>query len=227
MVKQDLIDQSPVRIFDAAAGGALKAGQLGLITAKKGLGKTSVLVQFGIDALLYDKHLVHVSFDQHSSNVIAWYDSILSEICKKKNISDYTELTDSIIRDRTILNFNQESFTLPKVVNTIKSLKEGGIKVSAVIVDGLALHSVTAGDLKAVADFARQEGIFVWFSDTNESASLAETVPEELAGFFATVAHIAARKEGVYLTVLKADGKELDSASVRLDAKTLLMAKEK
>ena len=71
MVKQDLIDHSPVRFFDKAANGGLKAGKLGLVTAKKGLGKTSVLVQFGIDALLSDKHLVHVSYDQHSSNVIS------------------------------------------------------------------------------------------------------------------------------------------------------------
>lgn len=84
MVKQDLINLSPVRFFDDIADGGLKAGQLGLITAKKGLGKTSVLVQLGIDALIQDKQLVHVSFDQHSSNVISWYNSILAEIGKKK-----------------------------------------------------------------------------------------------------------------------------------------------
>ena len=93
MVKQDLIDHSPVRFFDKMADGGLKAGEMGLITSKKGLGKTSVLVQFGIDAMLHDKQLVHVSFDQHSSNVISWYESILAEIAKKKNQSSYkTEL---------------------------------------------------------------------------------------------------------------------------------------
>ena len=126
MVKQDLINLSPVRFFDDIADGGLKAGQLGLITAKKGLGKTSVLVQLGIDALIQDKQLVHVSFDQHSSNVISWYNSILAEIGKKKNLGDTSELNDSIVRERTILNFNQETFSMLKVVNTIKALKEGG-----------------------------------------------------------------------------------------------------
>ena len=59
MDKKDLIAHSPVRYFDAT-NAALKAGEMGLITAKKGLGKTSVLVQFGIDSLLNDKALVHV-----------------------------------------------------------------------------------------------------------------------------------------------------------------------
>lgn len=53
MDKKDLIAHSPVRYFDATNVG-LKDGEMGLITAKKGLGKTSILVQFGIDSLLND-----------------------------------------------------------------------------------------------------------------------------------------------------------------------------
>ena len=82
MEKEDLFTHSPVRYFDKATSAGLKDGQLGLITSKKGLGKTSILVQFGLDNLLNNKALVHVSFDQKSSNVISWYSSILSEIAK-------------------------------------------------------------------------------------------------------------------------------------------------
>ena len=49
MAKQELFERSPIRAFDEATNGGLKAGELGLVTAKKGLGKTSVLVQFGMD----------------------------------------------------------------------------------------------------------------------------------------------------------------------------------
>lgn len=226
MVKHDLIDKCPVRFFDEAASGGLKTGQLGLITAKKGLGKTSILVQFGLDSLFLDKRLVHVSFDQHSSNVIAWYDSILAEICKKKNIESYDEFADSIIRDRTILNFNQEAFTLPKVVNTIKSLKEGGINVSALVIDGVNLKNVPAEDIKVVADFAKSEKMVVWFSDTNDCAELATTVAADKEPYFATVAHIVQGKEGLYISVLKADGKPVNNSTVKLDTKTLLMCQK-
>ena len=60
MVKQDLINHSPVRLFEKISDGGLKSGQMGLITAKKGLGKTSVLVQFGLDALIQDKRLTSI-----------------------------------------------------------------------------------------------------------------------------------------------------------------------
>ncbi len=223
MVKQDLIDHSPVRFFDKAANGGLKAGKLGLVTAKKGLGKTSVLVQFGIDALLSDKHLVHVSYDQHSSNVISWYDSILAEIGKKKNLGDMAELNETIVRGRTILNFNQETFSLPKVVNTLKALKEGGINVSALIIDGADVAKLSAGDVKTVADFVSAEQMTAWFSATNESAKLSDTLSADLQPFFDTVAHLEPVQGGVALNVLKTGGKEVSGASIKLDSKTLLM----
>lgn len=223
MVKQDLINTSPVRFFEAVSSGGLKSGQMGIITAKKGLGKTSVLVQFGIDALLHDRHLVHVSFDQKSSNVIAWYESVLAEMGKKKNIEDMNELSESIIRDRTILNFNQETFTLPKVVNTLKALKEGGIKVESLVIDGEDMDSVSVQDVEAVAEFSKAEGIEVWFSGTNENAELSKTVRAELLPLFEIVAHLASDGKNVRLSVLKCDGKDFSSADVKLDAKTMLM----
>ena len=225
MQKQDLVNLSPVRLFDDAANGGLKAGEMGLVTAKKGLGKTSVLVQFGLDSILNDKQLVHVSFDQHSSNVISWYDSILNEIGKKKSISDIAEIASEIVKDRTILNFNQETFTLPKVVSTLKALKDAGIKVSALVVDGADLDKVGADDMKCVADFAKKEKICVWFSSTNESDVLADSCKSDILPMFSTVCHIASDGTALAMNILKCDGKDY-SGKVKLDTKTLLMCKQ-
>ena len=225
MVKQDLINFSPVRLFDGISDGGLKSGQLGLITAKKGLGKTSVLVQFGIDALIQDKPLVHVSFDQHSSNVITWYDNVLSEIGKKKNLGDTAALNESIVSNRIILNFNQENFSLPKVVNTIKALKEGGSNISAIVIDGADLSKISADDIKAVADYVKSEKIIAWFSDTNESAKLKETLDAGKLKYFAAVAHLASNGSNVELSVLKANDKEVENATLKIDAKTMLITK--
>ncbi|MCR5288546.1 MAG: hypothetical protein K6E51_00985 [Treponema sp.] len=226
MDKQDLFNHSPVRIFDSATNSSLKQGEIGLITSKKGLGKTSVLVQFGMDALLAGKQLVHVSFDQHSSNVITWYESIFNEIAKKRNISNASELKDQIVRDRTILNFNQETFTLPKVINTLKALKEGGIKVAALVIDGLDFAKVTADDVKAVSEFVKAEGITAWLSATNESDQLKDNVPAELQDYFAVVAHLGPKSDGVYISILKSTAADASSATIKLDSKTLLMTQK-
>lgn len=225
MVKQDLINHSPVRLFEKISDGGLKSGQMGLITAKKGLGKTSVLVQFGLDALIQDKPLVHVSFDQHSSNVITWYENVLSEIGKKKNFGDTTELNESIVSNRIILNFNQENFTLPKVVRTIKALKEGGTNISAIVVDGADFSKISKEDIASVADYVKSEKIVAWFSDTNEAAKLSETVSKDFLPYFSTVGHLASSGNSVELTVLKSDDKEIEPISLKIDSKTMLMSK--
>ncbi len=218
MDKKDLIAHSPVRYFDATNAG-LKDGELGLITAKKGLGKTSILVQFGIDSLLNDKALVHVSFDQQSSNVIAWYSSVLAEIAKKKSFN-LDDVNEEIVRNRTILNFNQETFTLPKVVNTLKALKDGGIQIGSVVVDGLDMGKTSAADIKCFADFVKSAKMTAWFSYTNEAADLKGTLEADKLENFTTVAHLAAEGKALSLAILKnGEGK------VNLDAKTLLMSK--
>ncbi len=224
MVKQDLFDKSPVRLFDEVTDGGLKAGEIGLVTAKKGLGKTSVLVQFGMDTLLQDKQLAHVTFDLHSSNVISWYDGIFAEIAKKKNGA--ADLKDDIVAKRTILNFSLDNFTLAKVVNTLKALKAGGIEVAGVVMDGVDYAKVSEEDVKAVADYAKAENVKVWFSASAEGEKLSDSVPAALEDYFAIVAHLEQKASDVELAVLKLRDKKNIDTSLKLDTKTLLISKK-
>lgn len=216
--KKELLASSPVRFFEPT-GAALDEGEIGLLTAKKGLGKTSILVQFGIDTLLKDKAIVHVSFNQKSENVITWYSSVLAEICKSHKV-DVDELSDELFRNRTILNFNQDTFTLPKVVNTLKALKDNGIKLETIIVDDLDLLKTEVSDLNCFCDFIREEKMTAWFSYNSEASDLNQILPSEKMAKFNSVAHLLPETESVSLSILKkGEGK------VKLNSKTLLMTK--
>lgn len=218
MDKTELLASSPVRFFEPT-GASLATGEIGLVTAKKGLGKTSILVQFGIDTLLKDKAIVHVSFDQKSSNVITWYSSVLAEICKSHKV-DADALSEEISRNRTILNFNQETFTLPKVVNTLKALKESGIDLNTIIVDDLDLSKVDNDDLKCFLDFIKNGKMTAWFSYNSEKAELKDILPSDKMDKFATVARLLPEPDNVSLSILKkGEGK------VKLNSRTLLMTK--
>lgn len=216
--KKELLASSPVRFFEPT-GAALDEGEIGLLTAKKGLGKTSILVQFGIDTLLKDKAIVHVSFNQKSENVITWYSSVLAEICKSHKV-DVDELSDELFRNRTILNFNQDTFTLPKVVNTLKALKDNGIKLETIIVDDLDLLKTEVSDLNCFCDFIKEEKMTAWFSYNSEASDLKEILTSEKMAKFNSVAHLLPETESVSLSILKkGEGK------VKLNSKTLLMTK--
>ena len=221
MAKLELYNKSPIRAFDNVANGGLKAGEMGLVTSKKGVGKTAVLVQFGIDTLLNGKQLVHVSFDQVSSNVIEWYDTIVQEIVKNK-ISD--EDKEVIMRNRTILNFNQDNFNLEKVVNTLNALKAGGIGVAGVVIDGVDFGKVKESDIQAVASYAKATKTKVWISATAESTKLADQAPKALLPYFSFVVHLEPSKSnGTSLKILKAGKLENVESTLRLDSKNSLI----
>lgn len=224
MVKQDLYNKSPVRLFDAATEGGLKEGGLGLVTSKKGLGKTSVLVQFGMDTLLKDEQLVHVTFDLHSSNVISWYDGIFAEIAKK-SAGNSAELKTDVVSKRTILNFSLDNFSVTKVVNTLKALSAAGIAVKGVVMDGIDFTKVSEGDVKAVADYAQSEKVTVWTSATSEGAKLADVVPANLEKYFDVVINLAQTDSNVAVDVLKLGDKKDVESGLKLDSKTLLISK--
>ena len=224
MVKQDLYNKSPVRLFDAATEGGLKEGGLGLVTSKKGLGKTSVLVQFGMDTLLKDEQLVHVTFDLHSSNVISWYDGIFAEIAKK-SAGNSAELKTDVVSKRTILNFSLDNFSVTKVVNTLKALSAAGIAVKGVVMDGIDFTKVSEDDVKAVADYAQSEKVTVWTSATSEGAKLADVVPANLEKYFDVVINLAQTGSNVAVDVLKLGDKKDVESGLKLDSKTLIISK--
>lgn len=224
MVKQDLYNKSPVRLFDAATEGGLKEGGLGLVTSKKGLGKTSVLVQFGMDTLLKDEQLVHVTFDLHSSNVISWYDGIFAEIAKK-SAGNSAELKTDVVSKRTILNFSLDNFSVTKVVNTLKALSAAGIAVKGVVMDGIDFTKVSEDDVKAVVDYAQSEKVTVWTSATSEGAKLADVVPANLEKYFDVVINLAQTGSNVAVDVLKLGDKKDVESGLKLDSKTLLISK--
>lgn len=223
MAKQELFERSPIRAFDEATNGGLKAGEMGLITSKKGLGKTAVLVQFGMDTLLNGKQLVHVSFDQHSSNVITWYDGIFSEISKKKSIN--ADAKEQIVRNRIILNFNQDNVSLEKVVNTLNALKAGGIGVAGVVIDDVDFSKVKESDLQSVSSFAKAAKVRVWLSSTAAGDSLEDQAPKALLPYFNAVVHLESKNSVTQLRVLKIGKKgEAVDATLKLDSKTLLIS---
>ncbi|MCI7577144.1 MAG: hypothetical protein MST12_02695 [Spirochaetia bacterium] len=224
MAKQELYERSPIRAFDAAANGGLKAGEIGLITAKKGLGKTPVLVQFGMDTLLNGKQLVHVSFDQHSNeSVKSTYDNIYNEIAKKKTIANAADVKEQISRNRTILNFNQDNFSLEKVVNTLNALKAGGIAVAGVVIDDVDFSKVKEADIQAVLSYAKATKTKIWISSPCDSDVLEDQAPKAVLSYFSGVVHLAAKGKETAVQILKMGKNTSIDSNLKVDTKTWLI----
>ncbi|WP_428769552.1 hypothetical protein V1L52_10800 [Treponema sp. HNW] len=226
MIKQDLIDRSPVRFFDQATNGGLKAGEMGILTSKKGLGKTAVLVQIGLDMLLQDKKVVHVSFNQHTNSIITWYKDIFWEMSKKKNLANAEEIKNELLGNRIILNFNQSTVSAGQIVSTLKALIAGGIPTACLIIDGLNFSTVQASDIITLKNYAAEAGFVIWATCNCEDEDPCTVMNAETAAQINTIVHMEQKGDAIDMTVLKMHGAEVKGINLRLDPKTLLMVEK-
>ncbi len=227
MVKQDLIEKSAVRNFEKSLGGGIKAGEIGVIASKKGLGKTSILVQLGIDKLLQGSSVVHVSFNQQADHVITWYEDIFNELAKKKNLEKPAEVKNDLVRKRIVLNFNQDAVKTEQVIKTIKALADGGAKPEAVIIDGFTFEKAETDSFKAIKKFAQELNLVVWYSANLESAE--KGLPSALAPFaddLDIVLFLDPKADCISIKVLKEHQRSDYSTDLKLDVKTLLIAEK-
>ncbi len=225
MVKQDLIERSPVRNFEKTLGGGVKAGEIGVIVSKKGLGKTSILVQLGIDQLLQGNHVVHVSFNQQAAHVMTWYEDIFTELAKKKNLDRAADVKEEVVSKRIVLNFNQDTVRTAQVIKTIKALAEGGAKTEAVIIDGFDFTKALPESMKLMKEFAKESGLSIWYSANAETAD--KGLPTDLVPFsneLDVVLYLESKPDSIQIKVLKEHAKSDYTTELKLDVKTLLIA---
>ncbi|MDR2467906.1 MAG: hypothetical protein LBD22_02980 [Spirochaetaceae bacterium] len=228
MVKDELIQRSPVRAFEKSIKGGLKAGELGLVCSPPGLGKTSVLVQIALDKLLQGKKIIHISFTKHSDYVLVWYEDIFNEFIKKKSVGNERELKEDLDRNRILLKFNQEGVTSDVIRNSLKAMiVEGGFKADAIIIDGFDFSIANRDRFATLKEFAQELGLCVWYSCSVQNDYDKNRVPNAVKAFedcIDVVIVLEPKGDHVGFYVTKNHGTyENSTEHLRLDPKTLLM----
>jgi hypothetical protein len=235
MVKQELITRSPVRIFEKSIHGGLKAGEIGVIASPSGIGKTSVLVQIALDKLLQAQKVIHVSFTQHTDYVLAWYEDIFNEFTKKKNLEHPEDVKNELIKNRVLMNFNQDGLSGEQILKSLRALiVDGGFKAEFLIIDGFDFSRAGPERFAAIKTFARELGLSVWYSCTvkgPEPLYDKRNIPlviQDSADIFDAVIVLDPKPDHIKLTVSKdGDTYNPEHIALRLDPKTLLILEEK
>ncbi|MDR3167100.1 MAG: hypothetical protein LBT93_04075 [Treponema sp.] len=245
MVKQELIQRSPVRIFEKSIHGGLKPGEIGIIAAPSGLGKTSVLVQIALDKLLQTKKVIHVSFTQHTDYVLAWYEDIFNEFISKKNLENAREVKNELIKNRVLMNFNQDGISGDQILRSLKAMiVDGGFAAEALIVDGFHFSPGDRERIAKVKQFAGDLNLSVWYSCTvSGGAGFHGTKPQGVENFYDkrdiplvvkdytelldVVIVLEPKPDHIELTVSKdRDIYNPEHMALRLDPKTLLILEQ-
>jgi KaiC/GvpD/RAD55 family RecA-like ATPase len=228
VIKDELIQRSPVRAFEKAISGGLSAGELGIICSPPGMGKTSVLVQIALDKLLQGKKIIHISFTKHTDYVLVWYENIFNEFIKKKNVGNERELKEELDRNRILLKFNQEGVTSDVIRSSLKAMiVDGGFKADAIIIDGFDFSIASQERISTFKEFIRELGISVWYSCSVQNDYDKNRVPNVIKEFencVDVVIVLEPKPDHVGFYVTKNRTKYVNvTEPLRLDPKTLLM----
>jgi hypothetical protein len=231
LVKDELVQRSPVRIFEKSIHGGLKAGEIGIIASQSGIGKTSVLVQIALDKLLQARKVIHVSFTQHTDYVLAWYEDIFNEFVNRKNLENAAEVKNDVVKNRVLMNFNQDAMSAEQILRSLRAMiVEGGFKAEAIIIDGIDFSRIDRERLTMVKNFAGELSLEIWYSCTVKGDGPQydkQNIPylvRDYPDLIDVIIVLEPKPDHIELSVSKdRDSRDTKAMAMRLDPKTLLI----
>tara|TARA_Y100000592_G_scaffold10630_1_gene15043 strand:- start:850 stop:2202 length:1353 start_codon:yes stop_codon:yes gene_type:complete len=125
-------------VIDELTQGGLGGGELGVIVAPAGVGKTWVLAAIGANAMKRGKHIVHYSLELNESYVGLRYDSIFTGIANqnlKYHKEDVQSEMDKLKGDLVIKYFPTKTASVNTLSAHLKRIINFGTQVDMVVVD--------------------------------------------------------------------------------------------
>jgi hypothetical protein len=169
MYRKEVNEQSPLRILEQSIHGGLGKGNLGVIMARAGVGKTASLVQIGLDDLMRERSVLHVALDQTVDHVQCWYDALFDDLAERTGLEDRESVRAAVAKNRMIASFADHQLWPERLEKTVEMFRAHlDFRPSAILVDGfdLTAHSVAEnaamiGAFKAYAKLIEAE---LWMS---------------------------------------------------------------
>ncbi len=227
---KDFMKVSPLKILEKSSGKALGRGNLGVLMARAGVGKTACLIHVAFDRLFREGRLVHVCLEDTPEKVRSYYSVIFSDLVEALKMANGDEIRMLVEKNRMILAYLNRSFEIERLRKNLKNLaEEVDFVPDTLIVDGLDFETADRKVFEDFREIASQYNVEIWFSalshrhmtDVNEGG-----IPypcHELEDLFDLIAVLEPTSSGIVLRLLKDHGKEImPEACVNLDPKTFL-----
>ena len=230
MYRSEINERSPMRVFERSMHGGLGRGNVGVICARPGVGKTPMLVQIGLDDLLRERKVLHISHEHAVDHVRAYYDEIFHDIAVYKRLDDQEKVRLEMERNRLIFSHLGHTKAAPpsmrggmtsvsRIQETVTFARDvAHFNPDVVIIDGFDLSGpgmheafVTLGKL------AKDLSAEVWVSVQDTVAAL-----EKVTGDIAVIVSLEPARDAVHLKLAKDhDNKDLADFHLRLDPHSL------
>ena len=232
MSEKSLIERSPFRIFERAVGGGLGAGNLGVILARTGVGKTSLLIGLAIDQLLQNRKVLYISTKESVESINRYFDHVFHAMADALEMKDLPQRQLLMERNRHILVYNRDFFSLEKLEQSVAFLADAtGFTPDMVIMDGTPrFENTEQWEIDGVRKLAAEWKAEIWTSAVlhREDQVLDERgVPEEVANFDSdldVIIHLCPKGERIKVKITKEHQNDaVAQVQMELDPQTRLL----
>jgi hypothetical protein len=207
---KDFLEVSPLKILEMSAYKELGKGNLGVLMARAGVGKTSCLIHIAFDRLFREEKLVHVSLKDVPEKVSSYYSVIFSDLVKALDIENEHEVRALLDKNKIILAYLRESFDLDRLRKNLSNLVRGvNFRPETLIVDGLDFAEAGRDIFEGFKRIAREFDLEVWFSALSHR-HIAEVnergIPfpcNKVDDLFSLIIQLYSTQSGVFLKLLK------------------------
>jgi len=154
----------------------LGPGELGVVMARAGVGKTAFLVHIALGELQAGKDVVHIALGQNLDSVHQRYETLLSKTGEIDR--------NALFRRRAIQTFSDRRLTAARLEKTLQTFGQHlEIEPALILIDGLDLKNQSAAWLSECRELAGSAGAHIWFSrkTSREAPDLSVPGPIDLA----------------------------------------------
>jgi hypothetical protein len=233
MHRKELNERSPLRLLEQSIHGGLGRGNIGVVVARHGVGKTAFLVGVALDDLMRGRKVLHVALDEAVDKIRDYYDEIFLDLARTSGLENIGEERLEIERNRNIHTYLGNAFSVVKLREAIAFLKTHmHFEPTTLIIEGYHFESANAQDLAELRSVAREINSELWMSAVThrDSPRNERGIPEPLARLEAGIDVILAMHQTgsvVHLSLLKDhDNPDVSDVRVALDPTTLLLILE-
>jgi hypothetical protein len=228
MYQKFLTARSPVRWLEKGLHGGLGKGNLGLVLAGHGIGKTAFVVGVALDELLRGGCVLHIAIDQTVSHARAHYDTLFEELASSARLDDAPTVHADVDRRRSIRAVTSASFGAAKLREVVKLLQEMGSAPALVILENFDPARGSRDELSDLKALAQEIGAEIWLSVACPGEKV-EGLPGALPtarDAFGVILALEPDGKSVALRALK-DHESTNPSALRvaLDPRTLLLTR--
>ncbi len=228
MYRKFLNARSPLRLLEKGLHGGLGAGNLGVVLAGHGVGKTSFLVGVAVDELLRKGRVLHVSLSHSVSHVRAHYDTVFDELAASTHLEDEGLIHREIDRHRSIRVYPPNSMSTAKLRDAVKLECERDAKPTLIILEGVELAGLARADVEDLKALVGELECELWLESSSDHEQDI-SVPKAVTDFGELVSVILALEPGDGVARLRAlkdhENPDLSDLHVSLDPRTLLLVR--